>query len=103
MREAISHPKPHPPSRPSKQFYATENFERKDGLRKLGSLPTTASHGNLQFVSKRCVNLISELLEYREYVKENDHATDASRYSFRLQLKRSRFCMWLGVDALNMF
>jgi hypothetical protein len=31
--------------------------------------------------SKRCVNRISELLEYREDVKENDHATDTLRYS----------------------
>jgi hypothetical protein len=53
---------------------------------------TPASDGKpRQFVSKRCVNLISELLEYREDVKENDHATDALRYSLPLELKEKPF------------
>ena len=57
-------------------------FKREDGLRELGSRFSVASDGQpRQFVSKRCVNLISELLEYREDVKERDHAVDATRYS----------------------
>ena len=57
-------------------------FKREDGLRELGSRFFVASDGQpRQFVSKRCVNLISELLEYREDVKERDHAVDATRYS----------------------
>ncbi len=57
-------------------------FKREDGLRELGSRFSLASDGQpRQFVSKRCVNLISELLEYREDVKERDHAVDATRYS----------------------
>jgi len=62
-------------------------FKREDGLRELGSRLTPASDGQpRQFVSKHCVNLISELLEYREDVKENDHAVDALRYSLPLEL-----------------
>ena len=57
-------------------------FKREDGLRELGSRFSLASDGQpRQFVSKRCVNLISELLEYREDLKEQDHAVDALRYS----------------------
>lgn len=67
-------------------------FKRDDGLRELGSRLTPASDGQpRQFVSKRCVNLISELLEYREDVKENDHATDALRYSLPLELEEKPF------------
>lgn len=44
-----------------------------------------------QFVSKRCVNLISGLLEYQEDVKENDHAVDALRYSLPLELEEKPF------------
>jgi hypothetical protein len=57
-------------------------YKREDGLRELGSRFSLASDGQpRQFVSKRCVNLISELLEYRENVKANDHAVDGLRYS----------------------
>jgi hypothetical protein len=67
-------------------------FKREDGLRELGSRLTPASDGKpRQFVSKRCVNLISELLEYREDVKENDHATDALRYSLPLAIEEKPF------------
>ena len=67
-------------------------FKREDGLRELGSRLTPASDGKpRQFVSKRCVNLISELLEYREDVKENDHATDALRYSLPLEAEEKPF------------
>lgn len=67
-------------------------FKREDGLRELGSRLTLASDGKpRQFVGKRCVNLISELLEYREDVKENDHATDALRYSLPLELEEKPF------------
>lgn len=37
------------------------------------------------YVSKRCVNLVSELLEYRDDVKERDHAVDAFRYALPLK------------------
>ncbi len=57
-------------------------YQREDGLRELGSRLSLASDGGpRQYVSKRCVNLISELLEYHEDVKERDHAVDAIRYS----------------------
>jgi hypothetical protein len=57
-------------------------YRREDGLRELGSRLTPAGDGQpRQFISKRCVNLISELLEYKEDVKERDHAVDALRYS----------------------
>ncbi len=61
------------------------SFKREDGLRELGSRFSLASDGQpRQYVSKRCVNLISELLEYREDVKANDHAVDGLRYSLPL-------------------
>lgn len=61
------------------------SFRREDGLRELGSRFIMAGDGQpRQFVSKRCVNLMSELLEYREDVKEHDHAVDALRYSLPL-------------------
>ncbi len=60
-------------------------FKREDGLRELGSRLLVAGDGQpRQFVSRRCVNLISELLEYKEDVKERDHAVDALRYSLPL-------------------
>jgi hypothetical protein len=58
------------------------DFKREDGLRELGSRLTVAGDGlPRQFVSKRCVNLISEMLEYKDDVKERDHAVDCVRYS----------------------
>jgi hypothetical protein len=70
-------------------------LKHQDNLRELGSRLTPASDGKpRQFLSKRCVNLISELLDYREDVKENDNATDALRYSLPLvQEEKTRFCM----------
>ena len=57
-------------------------YKREDGLRELGSRLATATDSKPRlYVSKRCVNLISEMLEYREDVKERDHAVDALRYS----------------------
>jgi hypothetical protein len=53
---------------------------------------TPASDGKpRQFIGNRCANLISELLEYREDVKENDHATDALRYSLPLEQEEKPF------------
>ena len=67
-------------------------FKREDRLRELGSRLTPASEENpRQYVSKRCVNLTSELLEYREDVKENDHATYALRYSLPLEQEEKPF------------
>ena len=49
--------------------------KREDGLREFGGRFAKAGDGQPRiFVSKLCVNLTSELLEYREDVKENDHA-----------------------------
>jgi hypothetical protein len=60
-------------------------FKREDGSRELGSRFVPGHDGQFrQFVSRRCVNLVSELLEYREGVKEHDHAVDALRYSLPL-------------------
>jgi hypothetical protein len=60
-------------------------YKREDGLRELGSRFSIASDGQpRQYVSKLCVNLISELLEYKEDVKANDHAVDGLRYSLPL-------------------
>jgi hypothetical protein len=61
-------------------------YKREDGLRELGSRLVLSGDGQpRQFVSKRCVNLIDELLEYKEDVKEHDHAVDALRYSLPLK------------------
>jgi hypothetical protein len=61
------------------------SFKREDGLRELGSRLSVSSDGQpRQFVSRNCVNLVSELLEYREDLKERDHAVDALRYSLPL-------------------
>jgi phage terminase large subunit len=58
--------------------------KREDGIRELGARFLKAGDGSPRlFISKKCVNLISELLEYREDVKENDHAVDALRYSLK--------------------
>lgn len=60
--------------------------KREDGLRELNSRFAIASDGlPRQFVSKRCVNFISEALEYKEDVKERDHAIDAGRYSLPIR------------------
>ncbi len=57
-------------------------IKREDGLRELNSRFAVATDGlPRQFVSKCCANFISEALEYREDVKERDHAIDAGRYS----------------------
>jgi hypothetical protein len=59
--------------------------KREDGIRELGGRFPKAGDGKPRiFVSEKCVNLVSELLEYKEEVKENDHAIDALRYSLRL-------------------
>lgn len=61
-------------------------FKRADGLTELGGRFALQGDGLPRIlVSKRCVNLISELLEYREDVKENDHAVDALRYALEVK------------------
>jgi hypothetical protein len=60
--------------------------KREDGLLELGSRFIIAADRLPRiFISKRCVNLISELLEYDENVKERDHAVDAVRYSLPIR------------------
>jgi hypothetical protein len=62
------------------------SHRRKDGIRELGARFPKAGDGLPRiFIAKRCVNLISELLEYQVEVKERDHAVDALRYAFKLQ------------------
>lgn len=61
--------------------------KREDGLRELGGRFQKAGDGKPRiFISQKCVNLISELLEYREDIKQNDHAVDALRYSLKLNV-----------------
>jgi phage terminase large subunit len=65
-------------------------FKRADGLQELGGRFAKQGDGLPRIlVSKRCVNLISELMEYKEERKENDHAVDALRYA--LEVKRQDF------------
>jgi hypothetical protein len=60
--------------------------KREDGIRELGARFPKAGDGLPRiFIAKHCVNLISELLEYQEEVKEKDHAVDALRYALKLQ------------------
>jgi hypothetical protein len=61
-------------------------LKREDGLKELGPRFPKAGDGKPRiFISRRCVNLISELLEYKVEVKERDHAVDALRYALKLQ------------------
>lgn len=60
--------------------------KREDGLRELAGRVQKQTDGKPRlFVSGKCVNLISELIEYDEKVKENDHAVDALRYSLKVK------------------
>lgn len=60
--------------------------KREDGIREMGGRFPRAGDGKPRiFISKRCVNLVSELLEWKEDVKENDHAVDALRYALTLR------------------
>ena len=50
-------------------------FKREDGLRELGARFLKAGDGKPRiFISSHCINLISELLEYKIEIKERDHA-----------------------------
>lgn len=61
-------------------------FKREDGLREFGDRFKIAGDGLPRIlISSCCVNLISELLEYKTDVKERDHAVDATRYGLKLQ------------------
>ena len=61
-------------------------FKREDGIRELGARFLKAGDGRPRaYVSSKCINLISELLEYDSDKKERDHAVDAWRYSLRLK------------------
>lgn len=78
------------PSEPQTIFKLVQNgldargygFKREDGLRELASRLAKAGDGRPRLmISSRCVNLIGEIMEFDENVKENDHAVDALRYS----------------------
>jgi hypothetical protein len=61
--------------------------KREDGIRELGARFPKAGDGLPRlFISSRCINLISELLEYKVEVKERDHAVDALRYALKLKI-----------------
>jgi hypothetical protein len=61
-------------------------YKREDGIRELGSRFTVQGDSKPRiFISAKCVNLISELAEYDENVKENDHCTDALRYTVSIR------------------
>jgi hypothetical protein len=65
-------------------------MKRADGLRELGARFMKQDDGLPRIlISKKCVNLISELMEYREDVKENDPAVAALRYA--LEVKKQDF------------
>ena len=68
--------------------FAAEPYSHKrdDALRDLGARFARAGDGRARFyISSRCVNAISELLEYDLEVKERDHAVDV--ISHRIALK----------------
>jgi len=59
--------------------------KREDGLRDLGARFVKVGDGRPRFfISSRCVNAISELLDYKIEIKERDHAVDAIRYGIPL-------------------
>jgi len=73
-------------------------FKREDGIRELGSRFQKAGDGQPRlFINSKCVNLISELLEYREDVKERDHAVDALRYAMKLKVSHPGGFVSFGV------
>ncbi len=67
--------------------FAAEAYsaKREDGLRDLGARFRKSGDNTPRFfISHRCVNAISELLEYNVDVKGRDHAVDAIRYGIPL-------------------
>jgi len=68
--------------------FAADHYthNREDGLRDLGARFVKAGDGRPRFyISGRCVNAISELLEYNVEVKERDHTVDGIRYGIPLK------------------
>ncbi len=62
---------------------------REDGIRVLGSIFPRDTRGRHRiYISKRCTNLISELLEYKVEIKEGDDAVD--RPKIRPQTSKDR-------------
>ncbi len=71
------------------------SHRREDGIRELGARFSKAGDGRPRiYVSSRCVNLISELLEYNTEVKEHDHAVDALRYSLKIESQVAPVPAW---------
>jgi hypothetical protein len=63
-------------------------YKREDEIRELGARFPKAGDGLPRiFIARRCINLISELLEYKVEVKERDPAVDALRYALKLRKK----------------
>jgi len=72
-------------------------YKRADGIRELGSRFKVLGDGKPRlFIGRQCVNLISELMEYKEEVKENDHAVDALRYAMPLTPENREFAYVIG-------
>jgi phage terminase large subunit len=72
-------------------------FKRADGIRELGSRFKVAGDGKPRlFIGRSCVNLISELMEYKEEVKENDHAIDSIRYAIPVTPEHRDFAYVIG-------
>jgi hypothetical protein len=68
--------------------FAAEPYmhKREDGLWDLGARFVKVGDGRPRFyISSRCVNAISELLEYNIEVKERDHAIDGIRCGIPLK------------------
>ena len=62
------------------------SHKREDGLRDLGSRFVNAGDGRPRFyISSRCVNGISDLLEYNIEVEERDYAVDGIRCGIALK------------------
>jgi phage terminase large subunit-like protein len=73
-------------------------YKREDGIRELGGRFAVQGDGKPRiFISAKCVNLISELAEYDENVKENDHAVDALRYAMKLKVSHPQGLVSFGV------
>jgi hypothetical protein len=69
--------------------------KRDEGIREIGGRLKVVGDGRPRlFISKDCVNTISEFQTYDETKKENDHAVDATRYAL-MGLSSGRK-VWVG-------
>jgi hypothetical protein len=60
--------------------------KRQESVRELGARFKIQADGKSRiFINSKCVNLISELIEFQVTIKERDHAVDALRYGIPLK------------------